>query len=143
MKKALTIIQMIIRTDWTVLLIIGLIFWGGIAPNLIVIHMGLGILLALLLWGLAFLGIRTRVPAGLVILIFAWSLVLPALGLLQAQILPSWSGHWIIKIVHVLVALAALAQAEMMGGRIKENLELEEEANKAHRRPTRKVRVSD
>ena len=141
MKKVLTIIQMLIRTDWTVLLILGLIFWGGLAPNLIIWHMALGIFLALLLWGLAFLGIRTRVPAGLVVLIVAWSLVLPALGLTQAQIFPSWSGHWIVKIVHLVVAVAALGQAEMLGGRIKENLE--EEASKVHKRPTRKVRVSN
>jgi len=138
MKTALTIFQIVARTAWTLVLILGLIFWGGLAPDLIIVHMALGIVLSLLLLGLAILGVRTRVPTGMVVLIIAWSLVLPTLGMTQAQIFPDWSGHWIIKIVHLLVGIGALVQAEMLGGQIKTNLE---EASRTHKRPTRKVRV--
>lgn len=137
MKNALTTIQILIRTAWTLVLILGLLFWAGLDPNLIKIHLVIGGVLVLSLWGLAFLGARARVSAGLVVMDVAWSLVLPALGLTQALILLG-PAHWIIHIVHLLVGIGALAQAEMLGGRIKTSLE----ASKINKHPTRRVRVS-
>jgi hypothetical protein len=139
MKTALTTIQILIRTAWTVLLILGLAFWAGLSPTLIVIHMVVGIAMSLCMWGLAFLAIRARVSTGLIVLCLVWSLVLPALGLTQAQIFPAWSAHWVIKVIHLLVGVVALAQIEMLGGRIKEGLE---DAGRAHKRPVRKVHVN-
>jgi hypothetical protein len=136
LKNALTTIQILIRIAGTVILILGLAFWAGLDPNLIKIHIVVGGVLVLLLWGLAFLGVRARVSAGLVALDVAWSLVLPALGVTQAQILLG-PAHWVIHIVHLLVGIGVLGQAEMLGGRIKTNLE----ASRASKRPTRRVRV--
>ena len=122
MKNALTTIQILIRLTGTVVLILGLLFWADLDPNLIKIHIVVGGVLVLLLWGLAFLAVRARVSTGLVVLDIAWSLVLPALGLTQAQILPG-PAHWVIHVVHLLVGMGALGQAEMMAGRIKANLD--------------------
>jgi hypothetical protein len=122
MKNALTTIQILIRLTGTVVLILGLLFWAVLDPNLIKIHIVVGGVLVLLLWGLAFLAVRARVSTGLVVLDVAWSLVLPALGLTQAQILPG-PAHWVIHVVHLLVGMGALGQAEMMAGRIKANLD--------------------
>jgi hypothetical protein len=137
MKNALTTIQISIRVAWTVVLILGLGFWAGLDPSLIKIHIVIGGVLVLSLWGLAFLAVRARVSIGLVVLVIAWSLVLPALGYYQDKILSLWAGHWVIHIVHLLVGLGALGQAEMLGGRIKTHLE----ASKASRRPTRRARA--
>jgi hypothetical protein len=138
MKNALTTFQILVRATGTVVLILGLLFWAGLDPNLIKIHVVLGGALVLSLWGLAFLAARARVSAGLVVLTIAWSLVLPALGLTQAQILLG-PAHWVIHVVHLLVGIGALGQAEILGGRIKTHLE---EASKTNKRPTRRVRVN-
>jgi hypothetical protein len=140
MKKALTIFQILVRATGTVVLILGLLFWAGLDPNLIKIHVVIGAALVISLLGLVFLAVRFHVAAGLIVLMIGWTVVLPVLGLTQAQILLG-PAHWVIHIVHLLVGIGALGQAEMLGGRIKENIE--EEASKVHRRPTRKVRVSD
>ncbi len=140
MKNALTTIQMLIRLVWTVMLILGLLFWGGLDPsqNLIKIHMFVGVVLVLLLWGLAYLAVRARVEAGLVGVLIAWSVVLPTLGMTQSKILPNSPVHWGIYVLHLLVGIGALALAETLGGRVNSNLE----ASKVSKRPVRRVRVS-
>jgi len=142
MKKALLIFQILIRAVGTVMLILGLLSWTGLDPtlNLIKLHMLLGILLVISLWGLIFLGLRTHISPGLLVLMFGWSLVLPILGMSQSQILQG-SAHWVLQVMHILIGIGALGQSEMVGGRIKTRLE--EEASKVHKRPVRKVRVSD
>jgi hypothetical protein len=141
MKNALTTFQILVRATGTVMLILGLLYWGGVDPshNLIKIHILMGGLLVLSLWGLAFLAVRTRVSTGLVVLTFAWSLVLPTLGLTQAKFLIS-PAHWVVQVFHLLVGIGVLGQAEILGGRIKTNLE---EVTKTNKRPTRRVRVND
>ena len=138
MKMALSIIQNVMRLAWTVAIILGLLFWGGLDPNAVLrrIHLGVGVVLVLSLWALAFVAARARVMPGLVALMVAWSLVLPALGLAQKSILPG-TGHWIIQVVHLLVGIGALGLAEMLGGRTKTRLE---ELVQVSRRPVRRVR---
>ena len=137
MKTALTTIQYLIRGFWTVILILGLLYWAGMdsTNTLIKIHILAGVILVLSMLGLAYLAVRARVSAGLVVLDIGWGLVLPALGLTQAQIFPG-PAHWAIHVVHLLVGIGALWQAETLGSRTQTGLE----AIRSARHPVLKVK---
>jgi hypothetical protein len=116
MKRALSILQMLIRVIGATMLVLGVLFWTGNAYSLINLHMLLGLLLVAMLWAVAGLAARAGVHIGLVALGFAWGLVVPILGLNQASLLPG-PMHWLIQILHLLVGLGAIGIAETLSRR--------------------------
>ena len=118
MKTATTIAQTLVRLCGLVLLTLGMLFWTGNARSLIPVHMLLGFVLVLALWVLAALAARAGVHRGLVALAVVWGVVVPALGLTQDRLLPG-SAHWLIQVLHLLVGLGAIGQAEGLAARIK------------------------
>ena len=117
MRTATTIFQMLIRGLGLVMIVLGLLFWTGNALNLIGLHMMLGIVLVILLWVLAIMAARSGVSLGLVALGIAWGLIVVALGMTQNRLLPG-DAHWVIKVLHLLVGVAALGIAERLAGSI-------------------------
>jgi hypothetical protein len=118
MKTALTITQMLIRACGLLLLVLGVLFWIGLAKNLVLLHMGVGILLTLLLWVMAFLAGRAGAKPGQVILAVVWGAIMALLGLTQAGLLHGPS-HWVIQIIHLLVGMGAIGLAEGLAGGMK------------------------
>jgi len=118
MRIATTVIQMLIRLLGLIMIVLGLLFWTGNALALIPVHMLLGIVLVLLLWVQAALAARAGVGAGMVALAFVWGLVVVALGMTQSQLLPG-DFHWVIKLLHLLVGMAAIGLAERLATRAK------------------------
>lgn len=130
MKTATTIAQWLVRCCGVVLIALGLLFWTENALSLVPIHMLLGLVLVLSLWTLAGLAARAGVNPGLVALAIVWGLIVPVLGMTQASLLPG-SLHWIVRIVHLLVGLAAIWQAEILAERIKGRLSTRQVATAA------------
>jgi hypothetical protein len=118
MRTAITVVQMAIRLDALVLVTLGLLFWTGNAFNLIPIHMLLGIVLVLLLWVMAIFGAVNKAPIGLVAAAAVWGVLVVWLGLNQQTLVPG-DLHWIIRVLHLLVGIAAVGLAEALGGRIR------------------------
>ncbi len=127
MRTVTTIVQVLVRVCGLALVTLGLLFWTGNARGLIPLHMLLGLVLVLALWTLAGLAARAGAPIGLVALAVVWGLIVPALGLTQAQLLPG-SAHWVIQVLHLLVGLGAIAQAEGLARRIKARQPADEDA---------------
>ena len=100
-------------------IVLGLFFWTGVAQALIPLHMVVGIVFVLSLWTIAGLAIKARAPMGPVVLAFAWGAVVIAFGVTQAQLLPG-PNHWIIRVLHLLVGLGAMAQAGGLARRIRD-----------------------
>jgi len=100
-------------------IVLGLFFWTGVAQSLIPLHMVVGIVFVLSLWTTAGLAIKARAPMGLVALAFASGAVVILLGVTQAQILPG-PNHWVIRVIHLLVGLAAMGQAGGLARRIRD-----------------------
>lgn len=113
MKSLITILDIFVRVDAVLLILLGVLFWTGKADALIPIHMSLGIALVLALWALAVVAAISGVNLGLVALAFVWGFITPALGLTQTRLLP-FQGHWIIQILHLLVGLIAIALAQFL-----------------------------
>ena len=118
MMTATTIAQTTVRAIAPIIIILGLLFWTDTATFLVPVHMLLGIVIVLSLWTLALLAARAGVNLGFVALALVWGLVVPVLGVTQERLLPG-SEHWLIQILHLLVGLGAIGQAEGLARGIK------------------------
>lgn len=116
-KRAATIIQAVMGGVGIIQIILGILFWTGNGSNYVNLHMVLGLLIVILLWAQAGLGIRAGLPFGLTGLATAWGLVIPVLGMSQAQILPD-SLHWIVQVLHLLLGVGALGLGSVLAKRI-------------------------
>ena len=117
MRTTVNAIRMLIRLLGLVLIVLGVLFWTGNALTLIPIHMLVGIILVLALWVLAILAARAGVGPWPVVLAIVWGLIVPILGVTQTQLLPG-SAHWVIQVLHLVVGLGAIGQAEALVGRM-------------------------
>jgi hypothetical protein len=118
MKSALTVLQIGILLDAVVLVVLGILFWTGNALTLIPLHMLLGLLFVLGLWIMAVLGLKAGVPRGLVVVAIVWGLVVVWFGLNQDSLVPG-DLHWLIRVLHLLVGVAAVGLAEALAGRAR------------------------
>lgn len=119
MRTTATAVQMLVRLCGLVLVTLGILFWTGNALTLVPVHMLIGLVLVLSLWTLAFLAARSGAPPGFVALAFFWGLLVPVLGIEQGTLLVG-SGHWVVRVLHLLVGLAAIGMAEGLGRRIRQ-----------------------
>ncbi len=112
---------MVMRLLVLIVLILGILFWTNTAKGpLVVVHMGLGVLIALLLLVLGgFIATVKERNIGLAIGAFVIAICMVALGLGQQSILAASSLHWTIQVAHLLLGLLALGFAEMIAGRYK------------------------
>jgi hypothetical protein len=118
MKPLASVVQMIVRVSGVVQIVLGLLFWAGTALGLRDLHMLIGIVIVLLLWTLAALAAAARVGVALPLTGFVVGLVTVWLGLTQERLVPG-GGHWVIRVLHLLVGLAALGLADALGTRVK------------------------
>jgi hypothetical protein len=67
----------------------------------------------LLLWSIAVLALAQRRRVGLALLAILWGVVLAAVGFTQQRILPG-DLHWIVRVLHLAIGLAAMPIAELL-----------------------------
>ena len=118
MKIATSVLQTLVRLSGLTLIVLGMLFWTGHALTLIPVHMLVGFVLVLSLWTLAVLAARAGVHPAFVALAIVWGLIVPILGLTQQRLLPG-DAHWVIQVLHLLVGLGAIGQAEGLAACIK------------------------
>jgi hypothetical protein len=104
----------IVRIAGTLQLVLGALFWTGHAYTFLPLHIISGASIVLTLWVVAVLALITRTHRGLAMFGLLWGLALPAFGMAQAAVLVG-SMHWIVRVVHLLMGLAAMALAGMLG----------------------------
>jgi hypothetical protein len=117
MKTAAIVVRLLISLTGLTLLLLGILFWTGRALGLLPLHMLLGAVLVLLLWLAAGLALRTRVSLGLILLTVAWSLIMPAFGMLQMQLLPG-RLHWLIQLAHLVIGMIAIGLGHGLARRV-------------------------
>lgn len=110
-------LSMLFRLCWLVNIVLGVLFWIGTLTGLVPLHMLIGLVVAVLLLILSVLAGVRGAPAitavGVVV-----AIAMPIVGVGQDGWLPG-STHWIIQVVHVLIAVIAIAVAEAAAGRIR------------------------
>ena len=114
MRATAAISLWIVRVAGTLQLVLGALFWTGHAYSFLPLHIISGIVIVLTLWTVAVLALVARTRRGLALFGLLWGLALPAFGMQQASILVG-SMHWIIRVLHLLMGLAAMALAGMLG----------------------------
>lgn len=112
---------MVLRVCALAAITLGVLFWTDNALALRQVHMTLGILVVLALWALAVAllfarGIGTPLRAGLAVGAVVAGALLAVVGMTQERLLPG-SQHWIIQVVHLGLALAAVALGELIAAR--------------------------
>ena len=96
---------------------VGLALWTGHLYSLVNLHMAIGSLFVLMLWAIAGIAIARHQPVGLAVFAIAWGLVIAAFGMMQQGILPG-DLHWIVRVMHLAVGIAAMPIAERLAGGI-------------------------
>ncbi len=117
------IARMLVRLTGGVQIFLGIVFWITDADGLIPIHIANGLLFVLSLWVLIYLAARAGAPAGWILFTTAWSLLVPILGLTQANLLVG-PDHWIIQVIHLLVGVGAIGLGERLASRFPHFREL-------------------
>lgn len=110
---------MLLRVFFLVNLILGILFWSGNEPGgLVLLHMLVGIAFVALLWVIGTIAALRTGSIGLQVSTFVTGLVIAIVGLSQQQILPG-SSHWIVQVIHLLLAVIGIGLAEMCNGRVR------------------------
>jgi hypothetical protein len=110
---------MVLRVAVLLALILGLLMWTRlIEGGIVMLHMLLGLLVALSLWVLGGAIATTKGGIGLAIGAFVFGLLLIWFGLNQQGMLVG-DLHWLIQILHLLLGLFAAGFGEMIVGRYK------------------------
>lgn len=115
-------LQMIIRLLWVVNLVLGILFATGNLGGLVRLHEGFGLVIAICLVILSILAIVRARAVGLGVAGILVAILLPVVGEGQLQV-PGAGGHTVAEVIHVLVAIAAIALAEMLGVRLRRGLQ--------------------
>lgn len=118
MTKAAKVMLMLIRAIGFFQIVVGVMIWMGMGLHPPVIHIAVGVVFVVALWVLAVLGAQARAGVPLVALLLVWGALTAVFGMAQAAILPG-PNHWIIRVLHLLVGVAAIGQAEALAGRMK------------------------
>jgi hypothetical protein len=113
------IASIVLRVCGGLALLLGLLFWLGIARNFLPVHILLGVLVVLSLW---IIGVAQAVAGG------SWSMAVGALllGVLVAALGMTQSSlllgplHWVIQVVHLLLGAAAVGFGQGMVARMVE-----------------------
>jgi len=128
MRATAAISLWIVRVAGTLQLVLGALFWTGHAYSFLPLHIISGVVIVLTLWTVAVLALVARTRRGLALFGLFWGLALPAFGMVQATMLVG-SIHWLIRVLHLIMGLAAMALAGMLGqailgavpGRVRES----------------------
>ncbi len=119
MRTTAIVAQWLVRVTGLIQIVLGVLFWTGNQVTLVPVHILVGLILVLSLWTLAFVAARAGVQPGFAAVAFLWGVLVIVLGYTQTQLLTG-SAHWLIQVLHLLVGLTAIGQAEGLGQRIKQ-----------------------
>jgi hypothetical protein len=114
MRATSAISLWIVRVAGTLQLVLGVLFWTGHAYTYVPLHIINGAVIVLTLWTVAVLALIARTHRGLASFALLWGLALPAFGMRQATLLIG-PMHWIVRVIHLLMGLAAMALAGTLG----------------------------
>ena len=104
---------MLMRIAAAIQLILGIGFWTGHWINAIPVHQTIGTIYVLVLWVLAVLALVRRSQVGLSVFAIVWGVVIAGFGMMQQTILVG-DLHWIIRVLHLVIALSAMPIAERL-----------------------------
>jgi hypothetical protein len=116
--KLTRVLLTLMRIAGTVQVILGIGFWTGHWYGAVPVHMTNGILFICLLWALAVIALVQRRAVGLALFAIVWGVAIAMLGFTQTGILAGSEWHWVVRVVHLAIGIAAMPIGErLVGGR--------------------------
>ena len=118
MTKFLTILLMIARLLGVVLLLLGAAIWLGFGTGLTATHAILGSLFVLDAWIIAIIALFALPARALPLLLLALGGVVAWFGGAQTSLLVG-TGHWAIRLLHLLLGVAMLGLIEALAKAVR------------------------
>jgi len=107
------LLLMFMRIAALVQVVVGIGLWTGHLYAFVDVHRTIGMLFVLALWGIAATALVQRRAAGLAAFAVVWGVVVAAVGFTQHLLLPG-DLHWIVRVLHLVIALASMPIAERL-----------------------------
>ena len=102
---------MFMRVALVLQLIVGFALWAGYLTALVDLHRTIGVLFVVSLWIIAIIALVRRRSPGLAVFAILWGLAVAGIGFMQQGMLVG-DLHWIIRVVHLVIGVAAMPIAE-------------------------------
>jgi hypothetical protein len=112
------ILLMLMRVGAGVQVVVGLGLWSGRWYSFVDMHRTIGIVYVVLLWVLAIIALVQQRSVKVALFAIVWGFVIAMLGFTQQRILIG-DLHWIVRVVHLIVGLAAMPIAERLAPRMR------------------------
>lgn len=106
-------LMMLLRALAAVQIVVGIAFWTGHWFGLRGLHMAVGTLFVLVLWTIAILALRAKRATPLAVTALVWGVVIAGFGMTQQGLLIG-DLHWIVRVLHLATAVAAMPMAERL-----------------------------
>jgi hypothetical protein len=103
----------VLRVLAAVQIILGIAFWTGHWYSLVNLHRMGGVLFVVTFWVIALMALRAKRAAGLAVFALVWGVVIAGLGFVQQRLLIG-DLHWIIRALHLVIAMSAMPLAERL-----------------------------
>ena len=107
------LLLMFMRIAALVQVVVGIGLWTGHLYAFVDVHRTIGMLFVLALWGIAAIALVQRRAAGLAAFAVVWGVVVAAVGFTQQQLVPG-DLHWIVRVLHLAIAMASMPIAERL-----------------------------
>jgi hypothetical protein len=113
MRPTLRVAIMLTRLLGVVQIVLGIAIWIGTARSSVPLHAALGSLLVLVIWVIAVIALFALPRRGLPLFTLLWGAAVLWLGMAQTTLVVG-AGHWVIRVAHLVIGLAALGLAESL-----------------------------
>ena len=117
MQKTITVLLMIARLLFAIQVLVGFAIWFGVA-SLVAFHAAVGSLFVLDMWIIAVIALFALSSRGVALIALIWGAMVLWLGMAQVSLLPG-SVHWAVRLVHLLVGIAAMGLVESLSKAVK------------------------
>lgn len=117
MSATINVLRWILRLAFIGSFILGFVLWSGHGYQYLRLHMILGFTITILLLLFVIVALVSRVRPALPLITLLWAVALPFLGIAQLRMMPG-PNHWIIRVVHLILGLGAIAFGESLSKRI-------------------------
>lgn len=121
MRNATIITRWVVRLAGLIQIIVGVALWTGHALGLVNFHMAIGGIFVLALLVLAVLALAARAGWGFAVFAILWGVLVLAFGMTQTRLLIG-SAHWVVRLLHLLVGLAAMGIGDRLAERVLRTL---------------------
>lgn len=118
LARATTIARGFVGITGPVQLLLGVTFWTGHALTYVPLHMAIGLSFVLAVATLGVLARVARLGTASMLLGVGGAALLLYVGVMHARWLPG-PRHWMVQVLHLLVAIAAMGVSNVLAKRIR------------------------